>query len=158
MEEALKRIVVEKRNKTGMLNLMFCVLTKIPDELFELTSLHTLYLSSNQITDYSFLEKLTSLQTLDLRYNQITDIQPLLPLIRLGKMSVSMGQYDFRHKINLYNNPIKTPSLEIVERGNQAIIDYFDSLKDLSEAEKIPIQEIKILLVGQGEAGKTSLL
>ena len=61
-------------------------------------------------------------------------------------------------KINLRNNPVQNPPIEIVEQGNQAVIDYFDSLKDLSEDEKKPIQEIKFLLVGQGEAGKTSLL
>ncbi|MCB9279958.1 MAG: leucine-rich repeat domain-containing protein [Lewinellaceae bacterium] len=41
----------------------------------KLTNLHTLDLSSNQISDIRFLEKLTNLHTLDLSSNQISDIR-----------------------------------------------------------------------------------
>ncbi|MGB0862650.1 MAG: leucine-rich repeat domain-containing protein [Saprospiraceae bacterium] len=46
----------------------------IPEVITLCINLEALYLSSNQILDYSFLEKLTNLQTLYLIGNQISDI------------------------------------------------------------------------------------
>lgn len=60
----------------------------------------------------------------------------------------------------LYNNPITTPPLEIVKQGNEAVLAYFDSIEQ-SEKEGKEVQglnELKLLLVGEGAAGKTSLL
>ncbi len=73
-------------------------------------------------------------------------------------MPLSFGEYDWDGKLNLYGNPIGNPPIEIAQQGNQAVVDYFDSLEGLKEEEKKPIREIKILLIGEGMAGKTSLL
>jgi hypothetical protein len=62
--------------------------------------------------------------------NQITDISFLLPLIELGKMHLSLEKYDRKGKINLHNNPIQNPPLEIVEQGNEAVINYFKQIED----------------------------
>lgn len=62
---------------------------------------------------------------------------------------------DFRYKgIELYQNPITTPPPEIVEQGNAAILEYFRQ-KEATGAE--PLLEAKLILLGDGRSGKTSL-
>ena len=41
-----------------------------------------------------------------------------------------------------------------MKQGREAVINYFKSLED----EKEPLNEVKVLLVGEGSAGKTSLV
>ena len=118
--------------------------------LSDLSNLEYLNLISNQITNISFLSGLTNLQSLYLMNNQITNISFLLPLIELGKMPLSLEPWAWG-KINLHNNPIQKPPIEIIKQGNQAVIDWF-------EASKKVLEEIKIVLVGEPKAGKTSIL
>ncbi len=56
----------------------------------------------------------------------------------------------------MFGNPIEKPPLEIVRKGRKAIEAYFNSLKE-KEDENLPVNEVKVLLVGDGGAGKTSL-
>ncbi|MCP4217918.1 MAG: GTP-binding protein, partial [bacterium] len=56
----------------------------------------------------------------------------------------------------LKGNPLESPPVEIVEQGNDAINSWFDSFKD--GIPKRALNEAKILLVGDGGAGKTSLV
>ncbi|MCB0841394.1 MAG: GTP-binding protein, partial [Bacteroidetes bacterium] len=95
---------------------------------------------------------LAQLQSLDLRNNQISDIRPLIPLIKNGRTV----KFDYSTDgINLRDNPLTNPPLEIAKQGNEAILTYFASLK---KGKTITLKEIKILLIGEGMAGKTSLL
>ena len=121
--------------------------------LQHLTQLHTLYLSSNKISAISSLQHLTQLHTSDLQHNQISDISPLLPLIEKG-IPISLEPFDKNKEINLFINPITHPPLEIVEQGNQAILNYFEALKKGGE---VALYEAKLLIIGEGGAGKTSL-
>ncbi|MCB1155727.1 GTPase, partial [bacterium] len=50
--------------------------------------------------------------------------------------------------------PVETPPLEVVKKGNQAILDSF---KDLKEQGIDRLYEAKLLIVGEGESGKTTL-
>ncbi|GAB5532349.1 MAG: leucine-rich repeat domain-containing protein [Roseivirga sp.] len=118
--------------------------------LEKLTGLESLDLSGNQISDISFLEKLTGLQSLDLRDNQISDISPLYRLINKG-LDVHLGNR--RKGISLGDNPITTPPISIVQEGREAILNYFDQIKDQGEA---PLYEAKLMILGQGGAGKTT--
>lgn len=107
------------------------------------------------------MEKLEKIHTLDLRDNLIENISPLrfliankIPIIFREKMQLqNLG-------IDLWNNPLKNPDSTIVRLGNDAVLNYWDSIERAQQAQKflIPINEIKILLVGEGMAGKTSLL
>jgi hypothetical protein len=56
--------------------------------------------------------------------------------------------------IFLEDNPLESPPVEIIKKGNEAIRQYFKSL----EGEKQALNEVKVLLVGDGAAGKTSLV
>ncbi len=118
-------------------------LPDLPLELCDLTSLKYLYLTENQISSIpSEIERLTSLEILSLAFNQITSLpQELCNLVKLDYLDLS-------------DNPLKSPPLEIAQKSITAIREYFESLK---HGER-PLNEVKLLLVGEGSAGKTSLM
>ena len=120
--------------------------------LSDLKSLTSLNLSSNQISDISTLSALKSLTRLDLRDNQIKDLKPLLHLVINGQR-VSFESYG--GDIILDNNPIEFPPLEIVKQGDEAIIRYFEQL-DKHGVDHL--YEAKMLIVGEGGMGKTTLI
>ncbi|MFK7903613.1 MAG: COR domain-containing protein, partial [Chitinophagales bacterium] len=117
-----------------------------------LTQLQSVYLSDNNIADISALQSLTQLQSLDLSSNKIVSLKPLLPLIQKG-LPVKWGDDFQQNKIYVENNPLQHPSQEIIEQGNEAIVRYFEEL----EKGVDHIYEAKLLLVGEGGVGKTSL-
>ncbi len=73
-----------------------------------------LYLSDNSISDGSFLSDLTGLTMLDLSYNKIQEIPKYLAE---GRLSITTNQYSYSGYINLSENPVETPPLEIVNAG-----------------------------------------
>jgi small GTP-binding protein len=56
--------------------------------------------------------------------------------------------------IFLEGNPLESPPVEIVKQGTEAVRRYFKSL----EGKEQTLNEVKVLLVGDGAAGKTSLV
>ena len=80
----------------------------------------------------------------------------LLPLaLPFAALPASVGQLSGGLKILLVDNPLRSPPLSIVARGMPAIVRYFTALK--GEAA-VGSRWAKLMLVGDGEAGKTSLL
>lgn len=70
-------------------------------------------------------------------------------------MEIRWEQYFSGEKgIFLEGNPLESPPIEIVKQGTEAVKEYFKSL----EVEKRALNEVKVLLVGKGGAGKTSLV
>ena len=93
-----------------------------------LSSMTTLDLGDNRMTDFSFLASLTNLTTLDLRYNKITDISFLASLTNLAEL-------------DLYNNQITDISflgsltnLTTLDIGRNKITDisFLGSLTNLT--------------------------
>lgn len=119
-----------------------------------LTNLTALSLDNNKIQDITALQKLTSLAQLNLKGNLIEDIQPVLPLLRFDLLKVGLDENSFESSLNLYGNSIVIPPIEIVEQGNEAVIRYFE---DIEEQGIDYIYEAKLLIVGEGESGKTTL-
>ena len=115
--------------------------------LKKLTKLQSLYINSNQISDIHFLEKMIGLQSLDLRRNNIKNIP--LSFFQLN-MEINIDIFENKG-ISLYGNPIESPPLEIIKQGKQSVLDWF-------AAKKKKLNEIKIILIGEPKAGKTSLL
>lgn len=118
--------------------------------LAALTALSKLDISNNQITDCAPLAALQQLSILDISYNQITDCAPLLPLIKKG-MPIKL-ESGGEPGLYIYGNPITNPPLEILEQGNEAVIRYFES------GQLRPLNECKLIFVGDGGVGKTSLM
>jgi small GTP-binding protein len=140
-----------------------------------LKNLIRLYLGNNQISDISSLKDLNNLIELHLDETKISDISPLKDLNSLVGLNLGDNQITHLPKelveldidiewerffsvsdvgLNLYNNPLETPPIEIVKKGWDAVNTYFKSL----EGEKQALNEVKVLLVGDGGSGKTSLV
>lgn len=120
-----------------------------------LLQLQILDLSSNQISDLKPLSVLLQLQQLDLRFNQISNLKPIINLIEKGLPVSFKEQVWGERKITLYKNPLETPSIAIVEQGNEAILNYF---KQLEEQGTEQLNEAKLIIVGEPVAGKTTLM
>ncbi len=122
--------------------------------LASLTTLNTLYLGDNQIQDCSPLASLTALNTLDLNGNQIQDCRPLASLIRADLSFCWMDHFYNVNGINPYGNPLTHPPVEIAARGHKAIMAWLAAQQEPQRE----LCEAKVLLVGAGGAGKTSLV
>jgi len=142
--------------------------------LKNLKSLTVLYLSFNQISDISLLENLKKLTELTLFNNQISDISAIKnlksltyidlsnnPIIKLPEWITDFPKLDIQWKgdyegsfITFFNNPIESPPIEIVKQGKKAIKAWFQSVI----GESKPLNELKLIFVGDGSAGKTSLM
>lgn len=108
--------------------------------LGELKSLEVLDLSNNQIKDMSFVGKLKSLSSLDLSHNDI-DLSSLDPLIATHQLDLNLS---------------KSPAERLLlDNDNLAeIIRYYEQLAAAGEDY---IYEAKVLIVGEPNAGKTTL-
>jgi internalin A len=116
----------------------------------KLTKLIRLDLRNNRISDTSDLKSLTNLQYLDIQYNYIEDASPLLTLI---KNHLVIGGSSPFHGLVLDNNPLENPPQVILKKGHSAVLDWFEQLEKGSAA----LFESKVMLLGQGGAGKTTL-
>lgn len=155
--------VIEKGEVVG-LNLCSLNLRYIPKTIFNFLNLRLLRLSKNEISeipdDICNLEKLTYL---NLENNKITYLPKEMFTLQLEVVCEKIeNDYSYSRRYNgwdkgilISDNPIETPPIEIVQRGRNAIIEYYRSLE---EGPKTPLNEGKLILVGDGGAGKTSLV
>jgi internalin A len=138
-------------------------LTSLPEPLGKLTGLQTLNLFANQLTSLpEWLGKLTNLQYLNLYANQLTSLP-------VGIRELRVITRLFLHKNWTLGLPVEVlgPSPdEVWQEGKQAaapaaILDYYFRIhppeQDAKPAGQV-LRELKVIVVGRGEAGKTSLI
>ncbi len=118
-----------------------------------LTSLTSLYLTSNQVVDVSPLGTLTQLKFLELSENNIKILPQWVTHIK-GEIKWESSDLLDKHGLFLEGNPLETPPVEVVKEGKAAIQNYFQEL----EKDSIRFLHAKVLLVGQGDVGKTTLM
>ncbi|MBE9069834.1 leucine-rich repeat domain-containing protein, partial [Leptolyngbya cf. ectocarpi LEGE 11479] len=118
-------------------------LTTVPKELGNLSNLTRLYLSKNQLTTVpKELGNLSNLTWLDLGANQLTTVPK------------ELGNLSNLTLLTLHeNSSLTVPPPEVVEQGTRAILTYLQEQKD-GKRQWIS----KLLVVGEGGVGKTSLL
>lgn len=157
------------------LNLANNSLYALPREIELLVHLRSLNVANNKLTVLpKEIENLRNLHSLDLSGNQIEALPPeILQLTNL-------------HNLDLRGNPLSIPP-EILEKTNEpkAILNYYFQIRTYIPEEKSgtgkdetrkatpdtiqlskttadsfakPINETKLILVGQGSVGKTSIL
>ncbi|MGD1890823.1 MAG: leucine-rich repeat domain-containing protein [Cyclobacteriaceae bacterium] len=135
--------------------------------LLGLTSLQTLDLTYNQIQDISCLQGLKGLQSLHLSDNQIQDISELRGLTALQVLdlmdnrieSISLAFLNSLpsfYLLTINRNHIQGIPKEICDKNGGVLEGVRLFLEDL-EKEATQNNEVKVLLIGNGNVGKTQL-
>lgn len=135
LETLVLGVPTESRRRSNKLD-------SLPSSLGSLSALRALYVSSVGLRSIpAELGALARLELLDLTRNLLT----VLP----GEIGsrISDGLL-----VKLEGNPLRDPLPEFVRRGSSALGSYLSSLDDAEEQ-----YEAKVLLVGEGSVGKTSL-
>jgi internalin A len=118
-----------------------------------LSALQILEVAGTQVSDLAPLAGLTALQRLAVLGTKVSDLSPLIEHIRRGipvKWRITKGD-----GIYVEDCPLTNPPPEIVEQGNEAILNYFRE-REVRGVDHL--YEAKMLILGEGGAGKTSLL
>lgn len=114
-----------------------------------LTSITHLFLADTGIANLTPIEGLRFIRQLNICHTKVTTIPERL-IVNLTKAAKS----SFRQVIYLEGAPITSPPLEIINQGTDKILEYYRSLKDKTTR----LNEVKVILLGDGGAGKTSVM
>ena len=147
-------------------------LSALPPEIGQLTNLSSLSLSSNQLSALpKEIGQLTNLSQLDLSSNQLSALpKEIGQLTNLSQLDLSSNQLSALpteiqqltrlRKLDLRENSLEIPP-EILGTSRYnlgkpaAILDYYFQLQ---QEPTQALNEAKLLVVGQGSVGKTSLI
>lgn len=134
-----------------ILNLKNNNIDKIPSSVSKFKRIKTLNLSQNHIETIPIeLCYLESLEGLSLSGNKLKSLPyEICKLKGLYPLKIN------KERLVLKGNPLISPPIEVAEKGLYAIEDYFLTLNSATEINYL--YEAKLILVGEGEVGKTSL-
>lgn len=119
-------------------------LTEFPQKLLKMSHLQSLNLSNNYLTYLpSEISNLTELRELDISNNRLLTLPP------------SMGFLSNLKTLKYSNNAFKTPPPEVLSKGNVKLVLGY--LRDLAKGAE-PVYRIKMMMVGQENVGKTTIL
>ena len=125
------------------LNLKNNQLIELPEALASLTQLEWLYLRNNCLRELpDAIASLTQLQTLDLSNNQLRELPDAI---------ASLTQLQ---DLNLHNNPLNPDLAAAYYLGTETVLKYLRAKAE----EQITLNEAKLILIGEGEVGKSCLL
>jgi internalin A len=165
--------VIKQLKKLVSLNLASNQISSLPEWLFQLQDLASLNLFNNAISIIpEAISKLQKLTFLGIRNNKLSAVpESVYELYRLEglhvgnllhhnnknhvkEISPKVLQLENLKSIDFDSTFIETPPPEVVAEGVEAIKNYFRQL----EAEGTDhLYEAKLLIIGEGGAGKTSL-
>ncbi|MGJ5634842.1 COR domain-containing protein, partial [Nostoc sp. CALU 1950] len=142
-------------------------LSNLPPEISQLSNLTRLYLDNNQLSSLPpEISQLSNLTVLYLHNNQLSSLSPEINQLsnltelylsdnQLSSLPLEISQLSNLRRLSLYNNQqLTSPPPEIVEQGTQAILTYLRKRLEGSLRQWVS----KLLVVGEGGVGKTSLL
>ncbi|SDL46175.1 internalin A [Maridesulfovibrio ferrireducens] len=158
-------IFLKKLVNLEYLDLSYALFTNIPENIIGLSNLKELNLSDiNLKQKFKWIEKLTKLEKVNLSFTRFTKIpEEVAKLKNLKILTINnneiislpewLDNLPKLETLELKNNPIPIPP-EILETNDaQAILNFWRK----SRTDSRPLNQGKMLLVGQGGVGKTSL-
>ena len=174
---ALERLSLDRNEMTlltsvgSLINLRVLTLSHnklqaLPEDLCLLRQLKKLAVQHNKLRDLNLsIGQLENLESLDLRANELTFLPASIgQLVSLKHLDLSENQLsqlvlsicDLANleKIEVKNNPLQRPPIGTAKQGIGAIRRYFQEIARAGEAMS---NAARLVLLGHGESGKTSL-
>lgn len=177
--DALKRIEICRLTRSTRLKLDGLGLTRIPPEIAGLTHITQLDLHYNQLAELPpEVRKLTSLAALNLQSNRICELPPWIGSLHalrqlnlrfnfLASLPLELRKLTNLFELFLHDNPeLGIPDSILGGKARDVAAkhelgarpaDILNFYFQFHRGEKRPLNEVKLLLVGRGEAGKTSI-
>jgi hypothetical protein len=157
---------ISRLQNLSQLDLSENQLREIPDFISHLQNLSTLFLNDNQLRELpDSISRLQNLSYLNLSSNQLSKLPDSISRLQnlsylnlsfnqLRELPNSIGNLQNLSKLHLNGNPLVNPPIEIANRGIKAIREYF---RETAEEGEDTLYEAKLIIVGEGTAGKTTL-
>jgi len=114
-------------------------------------TLEELFISNNRLTSVDFLKDLSNIKSIDLHSNLITDLSPIKAII--DKIDIVDHKWK-TDTICVTDNPLVNPPMDYVKRGKEAVINI---INENAKGPTFENNDIKLILVGNSEAGKSTL-
>ena len=165
-QEAERRIEQARFSGDSELYLKGLGLTALPESLSQLQQLQLLFVSGNELTALpESLSQLQQLQNLDVSDNQLTALpESLSQLQQLQELDVSgnqlidlpasLGNLERLKELDLDKNPLNPELTAAYAEGLEAVKRYLRA----KSLDQVPLNEAKLILIGEGEVGKSCLL
>lgn len=141
-------------------------LRTIPSTIGQLKNLEFLSLSENEIVSLpSEIGDIEHLQELFLTHNRLTELPRELGQLHhltslnifgneIENLPLELGQLTTLSQLDLYGNPLKNIPVSIKDQGARAVIAFLSNQSISTQKQWLS----KLLLVGEGGVGKTSLV
>jgi internalin A len=122
--------------------------------LGEFVNLEELYLSNNELLSVEFMKDLKGLKTADLHSNKIKDLKPIIPQM---SQSISYSKWSV-NCINIADNPLDQALLNIfhINEKSERDLELKNYFERLLQGDSTPVKRIKLILLGNTQAGKTT--
>ncbi|MFX0139779.1 MAG: COR domain-containing protein, partial [Candidatus Hodarchaeota archaeon] len=156
---------INQLKSLNTLDISFNQLEKLPPEIGQLSNLERIYLSANKLQLLPpEIGELTNLVQLSIQDNHLLTLPAEIGKLnnlselylnnnQLTSLPKECGKLEKLLVLNLHDNPLEYPPFEIVVQGIDEIRNFLN-IKLGSEY----IYEAKMLILGQGGVGKTSLV
>lgn len=119
--------------------------------LYTHPSLEELYISNNFLKKVDFLTQLLRIHGIDLHGNEISDLRPIKSLIE--RIGITENKW-LTDTICIQDNPLTIPDMDFVRLGKEAVLNI---ISQTSKGKFFYNNDIKLILVGNSESGKTTL-
>lgn len=146
---------------SGLLNLQEIDFWGTPvndvSSLENIVGLRKINLSNTKVTNLTPLAQLAHVKSLDVSETPVSDIRPLRKVLEYLKVYYWRADdncFFFNEGVNITFCPLVLPPIEFALEGSGAIVEYLDQLGEDDQR----LNEIKVIFLGEGSSGKTSLI
>jgi internalin A len=158
--------VIEGLSRLKDLNLRSNFLETLPSKINALRNLVSLDLSGNRLSSLPpEIGGLHRLSVLSLHSNELTMVPSTLGTLpnlshldlsrnRLENLPAELGELRNLQVFSVIDNPLRDSLAAVADRGTRSLLAYLRSLL----RDGTPLYEAKLVLVGEGNVGKSSLL